>query len=155
MSMLWIYVLAEVIVDLLELFGVMTGLPTSLLGLTILSWGNSLGDAIASISISKSGFGEMALTSCIAGPAFNLMLGLGLTTFVTNLGMEREGGIVFDIHNGEGFSSIATVISAFICHMALTSIIVANDFKIKQKHAKVLVIIYSISIVFIAVASLQ
>ncbi len=152
--MIWIYILAEVIVDLLELFGVLTGLPSSLLGLTILSWGNSLGDAIASISISKSGFGEMALTSCIAGPAFNLMLGLGITTFVTNLGLD-EGGIAFDIHTGEGISSMATIVSALICHVALSSIIIANDFKIMQKHAKVLVIIYSISIMFVAVASLQ
>ena len=85
MSMVWIYMLCEVIVDLLELFGVITGLPSSLLGLTVLSWGNSLGDSIASVSISKQGFGEMALTGCIAGPVFNLMLGLGVTTLVCNL----------------------------------------------------------------------
>lgn len=85
MSMCWIYLLCEVIVTLLELIGLITGLPSSFLGLTILSWGNSLGDYFASVSISKSGFGEMAITGCMAGPVFNLMLGLGLTTMVCNL----------------------------------------------------------------------
>ena len=102
--MCWIYMLAEVIVALLELFGLITGLPSSLLGLTVLSWGNSVGDAIASISIAKAGLGEMAVTGCIAGPAFNLMAGLGITTLVTNLGL--KGGIVFDVHNSKGIITL-------------------------------------------------
>ena len=100
MSMCWIYILCEEIVTLLELFGVITGLPSSFLGLTILSWGNSIGDYFASISISKRGFGEMAITGCMAGPVFNLMLGLGVTTLICNL--KSEGSIVFDVHRSEG-----------------------------------------------------
>ena len=88
---------ANIIVDLLELFALLSGMPVGLLGLTILSWGNSLGDSIASCSISKKGFGEMALTSCIAGPVFNLMVGLGLTTLQINI--KLEDGIAFNISN--------------------------------------------------------
>jgi sodium/potassium/calcium exchanger 6 len=85
MSMVWIYMFANILVDILELFALLTGMSSALLGLTILSWGNSLGDSIASCSIAKKGFGEMALTSCIAGPVFNLMMGLGLATFKNNM----------------------------------------------------------------------
>ena len=85
MSMIWIYMLANIIVDILTLFDIITGVSVALLGLTILSWGNSVGDAFASISISKKGFGEMAITGCIAGPVFNIMLGLGITTIRANL----------------------------------------------------------------------
>ncbi len=84
MSMIWIYMLANIIVDILTLFDIITGISVALLGLTILSWGNSVGDAFASISISKKGYGEMAITGCIAGPVFNLMLGLGITTIRAN-----------------------------------------------------------------------
>ena len=56
-----------------------------MLGLTVLSWGNSIGDAFASIAISRKGFGEMAITGCIAGPVFNLLLGLGLTMIRVNM----------------------------------------------------------------------
>jgi solute carrier family 24 (sodium/potassium/calcium exchanger), member 6 len=86
MGMVWIYFFANVIVDLLVLFGIMTDVSASMLGLTVLSWGNSVGDAIASISISKRGFGEMAMTGCVAGPVFNLLLGLGLTLLWTHSG---------------------------------------------------------------------
>ena len=53
MAMVWIAVICEMIVDLLELFAIQTQLPSSLLGLTLLSWGNSLGDIFASLSIAK------------------------------------------------------------------------------------------------------
>ena len=85
MSIVWVYMLANIIVDSLVLFGMLTGINTAILGLTVLSWGNSVGDAIASMSISKKGFGEMAVTGCVAGPVFNLMLGLGLITVKSNL----------------------------------------------------------------------
>mmetsp|Transcript_35111 Transcript_35111/g.46214 ORF Transcript_35111/g.46214 Transcript_35111/m.46214 type:complete len:182 (+) Transcript_35111:1410-1955(+) len=154
MSMIWIYILAEIIVALLEIIGLITGLPSALLGLTILSWGNSVGDAIASISISKVGLGEMAVTGCIAGPAFNLMCGLGITTLVTNLSI--SDGIVIDIHRSEGLSSLVTILSALIIHVIFCTITFANDFKVKQKHAKIFVVIYLVDIIIlIAFAILQ
>jgi len=153
MSMIWIYVLCEVIVDLLELFGIITGLPSSLLGITILSWGNSLGDTIASVSITKRGFGEMALTGCMAGPVFNLMLGLGITTLVCNL--QIEGGLKFDIHNAENLSSLASLIATLISLLALIWIAVISDFKINQKHARIMLAIYGVSIVIISYVTLS
>ncbi len=63
----------------------MTGLPPNLLALTVLAWGNSIGDFMANTSIAKKGFAEMALTGCFAAPLFNNVLGLGLSTFKTNV----------------------------------------------------------------------
>lgn len=76
--------LANLIVDIVELFGIITGVSSILLGLTLLSWGNSVGDVFTSIAISKKGLGEMALTGCLAGPIFNIMLGAGVTTMKCN-----------------------------------------------------------------------
>ncbi len=84
MSMMWLYMLANLIVDIVELFGIITGVSSLLLGLTLLSWGNSVGDVFTSIAISKKGLGEMALTGCLAGPIFNIMLGAGVTTLKCN-----------------------------------------------------------------------
>ena len=84
MSMMWLYMLANLIVDIVELFGIITGVSSILLGLTLLSWGNSVGDVFTSIAISKKGLGEMALTGCLAGPIFNIMLGAGVTTLTCN-----------------------------------------------------------------------
>ena len=153
MSMCWIYILCEEIVTLLELFGVITGLPSSFLGLTILSWGNSIGDYFASISISKRGFGEMAITGCMAGPVFNLMLGLGVTTLICNL--KAEGSIVFDVNRSEGMSSFFTIVATLMIAGFLTLAVVVNDFTIDRYFAKFLIGIYSVSILLVAWISLN
>ena len=95
MSIVWIYMLANIIVDVLVLYECISGVSAALLGLTVLSWGNSVGDTFASIAISKKGFGEMAFTGCIAGPVFNLLLGLGITTIRFN--MNFNGGIIYNV----------------------------------------------------------
>lgn len=54
-------------------------MPTSLFGLTVLAWGNSLGDMVADSAMAKKGFGEMAITGTMAGPVFNINIGLGIS----------------------------------------------------------------------------
>jgi solute carrier family 24 (sodium/potassium/calcium exchanger), member 6 len=95
MSLVWIYMLANVIVDILTSYELISGISTALLGLTVLSWGNSVGDAFATIAISRRGFGEMAFTGCIAGPVFNIMFGIGISTLLVNLKM--PDGIPFNV----------------------------------------------------------
>lgn len=97
MSLIWVYVLANIIVDILTTYELFSGIDAALLGLTVLSWGNSVGDAFATIAISRRGFGEMAFTGCIAGPVFNVMFGLGLSTLIVN--MKIDGGIPFAIND--------------------------------------------------------
>ena len=53
------------------------------MALTIVAWGNCLGDMTADVAMTKRGFGEMAITGCIAGPIFNVLMGLGLSTTIT------------------------------------------------------------------------
>ena len=43
--------------------------------MTVLSWGNSLGDVSADVALTKRGFGEMAITATMAGPIFNILVG--------------------------------------------------------------------------------
>ena len=78
MSIMWIQFTANVIIDLLQVFGFITKLPESLLALTVIAWGNCLGDMTADVAMTKRGYGEMAVTGTIAGPIFNILAGLGL-----------------------------------------------------------------------------
>ena len=95
MSVFWIWLFANIMVDLLKIFGLLTGLPTTLLGLTLVAWGNSIGDYMANTSIARKGFVEMALTGCYASPLFNILLGLGISTLNSNLHLRESGGIRF------------------------------------------------------------
>lgn len=85
LSIVWIWFTADILIDILNLFGILSGINPSLLGLTILAWGNSSGDLMANLSIAKKGFSEMAMTGCYAGPLFNALIGLGLTTLRINM----------------------------------------------------------------------
>jgi sodium/potassium/calcium exchanger 6 len=84
MSIIWIWMTANLLIDLFDLFGIVTKIPPTLLGLTILAWGNSVGDLTTDLSIAKKGFGEMAITGCYAGPLFNTLFGFGITTLKAN-----------------------------------------------------------------------
>lgn len=151
MSIVWIYMLANIIVDLLVLFGMLTGINTAILGLTVLSWGNSVGDAFASMSISKKGFGEMAITGCVAGPVFNLMLGLGLITVKCNLLL--EDGIEFSRQDPAGMLTLSIILASILILSTLSWLTVSNKFKMVDWHAKMLIVLYAAVIALIAFLS--
>lgn len=74
----WIYAVANELMALLIAVGVITHASNSLLGLTILAWGNSVGDLITNVSVARAGFPQMAIAGCFGGPVFNILLGLGV-----------------------------------------------------------------------------
>jgi len=147
MSIVWVYMIANIIVDLLVLLGMLTGINVAILGLTVLSWGNSVGDAFASVSISKKGFGEMALTGCIAGPVFNLMLGLGLITVKCNLLL--DGGIPFTYDDESGLLTFCIIIASILILSTMVWMTVSNKFKLVNRHANVLILLYAAVIILI------
>ena len=56
--------IADTLVDLLQLFGILLRIPSTVLGLTVLAFGNSVQDLVANVSLSKKGLSTMATTSC-------------------------------------------------------------------------------------------
>ena len=66
-SIVWIYIIANELVSLLRAFGVMFGLSDAILGLTVLAWGNSIGDCISNTSVARSGMPRMGFSACFGG----------------------------------------------------------------------------------------
>merc|ERR1740139_1442068 len=77
MAALWIDTIADQPVKLLTFLGVICGIPGNIMGLTVLAWGNSMGDLSANMTMAKKGLANMAITACFAGPVFNILVGLG------------------------------------------------------------------------------
>ncbi|KQK13901.1 cation/calcium exchanger 1 [Brachypodium distachyon] len=82
MSVLWAYTLARELVALLVAIGYMVGVKASVLGVTVLAWGDSLGDLVSNVAMALhggAGGAQTAVSACYAGPLFNTVVGLGLS----------------------------------------------------------------------------
>ena len=78
MSLLWCYVLTEMLIDLLDLFIIIFKLNNTYIGLTILGIGTSVPDAITTIALAKQGLAEMAIIGSYSGQVFGLLIGFGI-----------------------------------------------------------------------------
>ncbi|XP_018596421.2 mitochondrial sodium/calcium exchanger protein isoform X2 [Scleropages formosus] len=77
-SAMWINTAASEVVSLLRTLGVVFSLSNTVLGLTLLAWGNSIGDCFSDITIARQGYPRMAISACFGGIIFNMVFGVGL-----------------------------------------------------------------------------
>ncbi|CAN6318359.1 unnamed protein product [Urochloa humidicola] len=86
MSVAWAYVIAGEVLSLLVAAGAVLAVDAAALGVTVLAWGNSLGDLIANVAVaSRGGPGgaQVAVAGCYGGPVFNVLMGLGLSLLLS------------------------------------------------------------------------
>lgn len=73
-SIVIIYTVAQEVVSVLNALGIISDLTDSMLGLSILAWGNSIGDLFSNIALAKQGYQQMAFAACFGGPMFSKKL---------------------------------------------------------------------------------
>jgi sodium/potassium/calcium exchanger 6 len=77
-SIAWIAMIADELVSVLQAMGVILGVPTFVLGATVLAWGNSVPDLVADIVMAQKGFPGSALSAAWGGPMLNMLIGMGI-----------------------------------------------------------------------------
>ncbi|KAL0404665.1 UNVERIFIED_CONTAM: Cation/calcium exchanger 1 [Sesamum radiatum] len=110
MSIIWTYIIVEELVSLLVALGNILGISPSILGITVLAWGNSLGDLISNLSMALKGGADgaqVAVSGCYAGPLFNTLVGLGLSLVFAAWREYPDGyaipGDIHDLYETIGF----------------------------------------------------
>ncbi|UYV71767.1 SLC8B1 [Cordylochernes scorpioides] len=73
-SVVWIYCIANEIVVLLQAIGVVFNLSDTIIGLTILAWGNCLLDFLSNIAVARKGFPRMGIAACFGSPFLSILL---------------------------------------------------------------------------------
>ncbi|KAM5193977.1 mitochondrial sodium/calcium exchanger protein [Mantella aurantiaca] len=115
-SALWISAAATEIVNLLRTFGVVFRLSNTVLGLTLLAWGNSIGDFVSDLTLARQGYPRMAFSACFGGIIFNVLIGVGIGCLLqmgpskTVLQLDAQGLLVWILAGGLGISLVFSLV---------------------------------------------
>ncbi|XP_027718454.1 mitochondrial sodium/calcium exchanger protein isoform X2 [Vombatus ursinus] len=116
-SALWINAAATEVVNILRSLGIIFQLSNTVLGLTLLAWGNTIGDVISDLTLAHQGYPRMAFSACFGGIIFNILVGVGLGCVLeasrnhTDVKLESDGLLVWVLAGALGFSLLFSFIS--------------------------------------------
>lgn len=140
-SVLWISAIAQELVSLLNAIGLMLHISPVILGLTILAWGNSLGDMVSDISLARQGYPQMSMGGVYAcidmlyssqlAPTFNMTIGMGVSLLITCIKTFVKGGEVISRGTtdlGPDTSSI-NLTFIFLIITLISTVIVGDEIK--------------------------
>lgn len=139
MCVTWIYLFAGELVTCLQAIGLISGIPPGVLGLTVLAWGNSVGDLFANMAVAKQGLGEMAIAGSYGGPVFNLCLGLGISLSYVCVGTYPESFVL-----KMDQSSIVSLVFIYIAIISTVSVTIFFKFEMTSQLGYFLICLYAI-----------
>ncbi|XP_029651062.1 mitochondrial sodium/calcium exchanger protein isoform X2 [Octopus sinensis] len=115
MSVLWIYIVANEVVNLLITFGIVFNMSNVVVGVTFLAWGNSLGDLITDITIAKNNNPRTGISAVYGGQMFNLVLGIGIPFAISTWSTQEDFKLVVTLKDFMLAAFLAfTLVSTFI-----------------------------------------
>lgn len=116
-SALWINAAATEVVNILRSLGVVFRLSNTVLGLTLMAWGNSIGDAFSDFTLARQGYPRMAFSACFGGIIFNILVGVGLGCLLqisrghAEVKLEPDGLLVWVLAGTLGLSLVCSLVS--------------------------------------------
>ncbi|XP_059975642.1 mitochondrial sodium/calcium exchanger protein isoform X2 [Mesoplodon densirostris] len=116
-SALWINAAATEVVNILRSLGVVFRLSNTVLGLTLLAWGNSIGDVFSDLTLARQGYPRMAFSACFGGIIFNILVGVGLGCLLqisrghVEVELEPDGLLVWVLAGTLGLSLVCSLVS--------------------------------------------
>merc|ERR1711871_19411 len=90
-SIIWIGAICFGMVEFCVAVGEQLEVSSAVMGLTVLSAGTSVPDALSSIMVAQRGLGDMAVSNALGSNVFDILLGLGFPYFISNIKHFAEG----------------------------------------------------------------
>ena len=149
MSIFWIWTVSNIVVDILNFLGVLFNLSAAFLGLTLLALGNSAPDLSLDVALAKIGYGEMAVAGTIAGPLFNLLIGLGISLIKSNI--KKKTHIEFNFMNKDNRTNFIALIVLASNFVMLLILAVMFKFKMTKFSAYCCMVLFCVYFVLILV----
>jgi sodium/potassium/calcium exchanger 6 len=146
----------SVLINLLELFQILSGANTVFLGLTVLAWANSVGDYLTIVHFAKRGHPQTAVAGVFPGQLFNFYLGFSVSLVIQciNHGGEYEYKIfdfVGDAYDKISDGIVVSVIASGLIYLVAVLIVVQVTKVLGRREAMFARIYY---FVFLLIASL-
>ena len=138
-SATWLDLIADKLVKLLEFFAIMFHIPSTIMGLTILAWGNSSQDLIANMTVARKDLSTMAITASFAGPIFNILVGLGIGFTILTNSLAPGESIEVHLDNALRIGFLFSVLNGIL--VIVTGVFFGRGF-IPMKYGYVAMIVY-------------
>lgn len=138
---IWIGILSHYTVAWGTKVGCIAGIPSALMGLTIIAAGASIPDALSSILVARDGHGDMAVSNALGSNVFDILLGLGLPFFLSNLVYKKPVAISTDDLD----VSVAILFAVLIF---LVFLLVVTRWRLHPRMGAALLLMYCVYVAF-------
>jgi len=137
-SLSWFHLASNELTMFVDALGKVLGINEEVLGVSIVAWGDSIGDFLSCYAVAKAGRVSMAITACFAGPVFNLCIGVSSAIiFLTSV----LGDVPFEVKQGEILLCIASLLTVMLC-VSMLQVKSPTEFEIPKKMGLILAIVY-------------
>jgi K+-dependent Na+/Ca+ exchanger-like protein len=141
LSIVWIAVLSHYTVVWATRFGCIAGIPSALMGLTILAAGTSVPDAMSSVLVARDGHGDMAVSNALGSNVFDILFGLGLPFLISNLVYSEAVTVLTD-------DLEISVIILFAVLVTVVGLLILSKWRLRRSVGAVMIVLYAAYVVF-------
>lgn len=145
-SCTWMYLLIELLIDLLNTVGLAFNIESSYLGFSVIAIGNALPDALNTMALAKAGQGIMAISGAYNGQLFGLLIGFSIGTIKNHIQAKGDKNRPFDLFNKErvanNFMGLLVIFTALVVLVFSWIWAVKNKFQMSRMFARIVITVY-------------
>lgn len=146
-SIIWIIVLSWILVESAVVSANILGIPSVIIGLTILAAGTSVPDLLSSIIVAKKGQAGMAISNGIGSNIFDILFGLGFPWLFAYIFLGQKITVATENLNNSIILLFATVI-------AILFLFIIRKWKIGKYSGYFLIALYLIYLSWVIIKSI-